>query len=260
MRASLSSLPAAVVMLTRVPAGSLRHFDAAAAAVWFPIVGAATGAAVAGVLLAAGSVLPAAGAALLAVAFELAVTGALHLDGLADTADGAGGRDPDERLRIMRDHAIGVYGVAALVLSLGLRSACLAALLVLPLEPVAVVALLACAWALSRTALLVPALALPYARHSGTGRTLVEGLTKPVAGLGILVVAVLCALPPLVDAGLWRAVLAGVLGIAASTAYLTWWAATRIGGVTGDVLGAVAEAGLVAALVAQTAALGGPST
>ena len=73
--------------------------------------------------------LPVGAAALLAVAAGIAATGALHEDGLADTADGfGGGRDRERKLAIMRDSAHGTYGIVALVLSIGLRATAIAAI------------------------------------------------------------------------------------------------------------------------------------
>src|SRR5918999_885579 len=101
----LDRLTAALAFLTRapVPAGDLVR-----AAPLFPVVGAALGALVG------------------ATAVGLAVTGALHVDGLADSADGLAGRDRDHALAIMRDHAVGTYGACALVLDLLAKTVALA--------------------------------------------------------------------------------------------------------------------------------------
>lgn len=256
MSSTLRGLAAATGLLTRVPVRAGSDPGPATLGLWFPVVGALTGALVAGVLLATGRVLPAAAAALLTVACEVVLTGALHLDGLADTADSAGGHDPAGRLAIMRDHSIGVYGSAALVLSLALRASCLAALLAAPLPWPSVVALLVAGWTISRTAMLVPAGALDYPRSHGTARSFVTTLTAPVAGVGTaLGVIVVLAAALLGSAAGWRPFVVGVCAASVTTALLTRWAATRIGGVTGDVLGAVAETALAAALVAEVAGL-----
>src|SRR5438445_13833690 len=119
----------ATAVLTRLPVGVVPPAEGEiAAAGWaFPLVGAGIGAIAALAFLAAeilgcGS----AAAALLAVAAGLAVTGAFHEDGLADTADGfGGGRSREEKLAIMRDSRHGTFGILALVLSIGLRAAAL---------------------------------------------------------------------------------------------------------------------------------------
>lgn len=219
--AALGSFLDATAFLTRVPLPARRDFDLARAAWAFPLVGAATG-----LLLGTVGVLTTGltgwlVAAVLVVLVEVLITGALHLDGLADCADGTGGRDRESRLRIMKDHAVGVYGVCAVVLDLLLKAALVGALLA-PLEAgagagvgpeagagagtgvgagvgaepearvgaeagVLVVAITTVAWTLSRTAMLPLAARLPYARDAGTGRALVEGLTprRVLAALGV---------------------------------------------------------------------------
>lgn len=254
----------AVAFLTRVPVGTdpRRAPDLARAAVWFPVVGALLGAA----LLLLGQVM--AGwtsplvAVVLLVSLEVVVTGALHLDGLADLADGLGGHDRESRLRIMRDHATGVYGTAAVVLALLLEVALLLELVpappttgtgwpgtswLLPSSPGWVTGALvgAAAWSLSRAAMLPVALTLPYARPEGTGRTVVEGLTTRHTLLAWVAPVLLC----LMLGGVGLAMLVGAL----LAAGLVAWAATRLlGGATGDVLGATAQVTLLAALLAAT--------
>src|SRR5690242_10316582 len=140
---------AAVAFLTRLPVGRLAAFDGrdvARAAAYFPLVGAAIGGAVGATAYGLAQVAPpfvAAGAALAAGAL---LTGGLHLDGLADTADALGGRSRDRALEIMRDHATGAYGATAIALDLLVKAAALAALA----PGRAVVAYAAAAGALSR--------------------------------------------------------------------------------------------------------------
>lgn len=235
----------AVVLLTRVPLRGDPGPPASACA-WFPVVGAVLGLTVAGVLLGTAQVLPVGIAALVAVAAEVLLTGALHLDGLADSADGSAGRDPEARLRIMRDHAVGVYGTTAVVVDLGLRTLALAALAALPAAEAA--ALVVVAWTLSRTALLAPALLLPYARREGTAGAVVRELgARHVAAAAGLAVALLAgAVLAGADAG---ATAAALLAAAVAAAGTTAWARRHLGGATGDVLGAAAElSGLFALL------------
>ncbi|GAA5160235.1 adenosylcobinamide-GDP ribazoletransferase [Ornithinimicrobium tianjinense] len=257
----------AVTFLTRVPlpVDHRRAPDLARAAVWFPTVGAVLGAG----LLLVGSLLaeltPTLVAVVLVVVLEVLLTGALHLDGLADLADGTGGHDRESRLRIMKDHAVGVYGTAAVVLALLLEVALLVGLVgpVLPGMPWAgptwllpsspgwlTVALTgAAAWSLSRAAMLPVALLLPYARTGGgTGRSVVEGLAARHTVLAWALPVLLCML--LGGVGL------GMLVGAALGALLVGGLAHRLlGGATGDVLGATAQVALLGALLGAAVAL-----
>lgn len=254
----------AVAFLTRIPVrtGRARTPDLVRAAVWFPVVGALLGAA----LLLLGAVLADRTSALVAVvlvvAVEVVVTGALHLDGLADVADGLGGSDRATRLRIMKDHATGVYGTAAVALALLLEVALLLAVVappapgvlrwsgatwLLPGSPGWVTAALlgAAAWSLSRAAMLPVALALPYARPDGTGRTVVQGLALRHTLAAWVVPALLCAL-------LGRPGLAMLVGALAGAGLVGVLARRCFGGATGDVLGATAQVSLLAVLLALT--------
>lgn len=254
---------AALGLLTRLPVRGASAVPVVRGGPWYPGVGALVGAVVALVLLGAGAVLPALVAGLLAVTAEVLLTGALHLDGLADCADGAAGGDPEHRLRIMSDHAVGVYGTAAVVLDLALRAACLGGVADLVndgrVSAVAATGLLVAAWAISRTAILVPARLLSYPRAEGTGRDLIEGLGTRAGVTGLAVGATLALMGgTLGGASGLLAVLAG-LGLAGfATALTTRWAARRLGGATGDVLGCVAEVALVCVLVGALAVLTAP--
>lgn len=266
----VASLLDALAFLTRVPVPARRDVDLARAAWAFPVVGALVGAVVGGVAVGAATVLPLLVAAVLAVLAEVLLTGALHLDGLADCADGCGGWDQESRLRIMKDSSVGVYGVAAVVLVLLLRVALVHGVLLalgvgLPGTRGAggwvVVVLTAAVWAISRAGMLPLAGWLPYARAEGTGRSFVAGLTGPrvVAGLGVAalalvgsVVAATLALPGLPGMALGAAVLLASL----LNPLVCWtWARRLLGGVTGDVLGATAELGTLVGLVAVLAVL-----
>jgi adenosylcobinamide-GDP ribazoletransferase len=171
------------------------------------------------------------------------LSGGLHEDGLADSADGLAGSDPPARLAIMRDPRIGAFGALALLFSVGLRWA---ALFVLAQGAAALPALIVAA-ALSRTVPVVLLFWLPPARPDGLGRT--AGRPSEATLLTTLAFAVLLTLPL---AGL----AAGVLALAAAgvAALLTGeLGKRRIGGQTGDVLGAgqqVAEALVLLALAA----------
>ncbi len=236
-------LAESVVLLTRIPV-PWRFVPAPGASAWaHPVVGALIGAAT-GATAAAGAALglPPALSAGWALAATLLLTGALHEDGLADTADGlGGGRTPERRLAIMRDSRIGSFGALALLLSLGLRWSALVALQGAGQGAWSLVAATAAAGALARCAMLLP-MRLPPARTDGLGASLghVPGASI-VAGwaCGAALAAVL--LPPT------RAVLS--LLLAAGAGLLLARAGRRaLGGRTGDLLGAAEQAAECAVL------------
>ena len=236
----------ALGFLTRLPvpaAAFVAPGGLAAAARWFPLAGAAVGLAAALVYAAAAAALPSAAAALLALAAGLALTGALHEDGLADTLDALGGHATRERaLEILRDSRIGTYGALGLVLSVALRAAGLAAL-----SPAEALAALPAAHAAGRAAMLLAPATTPYARPAGLGAPLqpLPRVTLPAA----LALAALLALP---------AGLPGLIALAAALAAATLVLArvrARLGGWTGDGLGAMQQAGEIAALLTLAALL-----
>lgn len=210
----------------------------------FPLAGAAVGAAGGLVFaVALGLGLPPVIAALLAVVGTVSLTGALHEDGLADFADGLGGRDREARLAIMADGRTGAFGVLALVLSLGLRVAALAAIG----SAGAAAAALIAAGAGSRAVLpVVMARVEPARVHGlavGAGRASRDRL---LAGSLLGAALVLLFLGPVGGA---IALLVGA-GAAAALAAL---ARRQIGGYTGDVLGAVQQVTEIAILLAAVA-------
>jgi adenosylcobinamide-GDP ribazoletransferase len=188
-------------------------------------------------------------AAVLALAVLAAVTGGLHLDGLADTVDGlaAARAGRDRALEVMRRGDAGPLGAAALVLVLLLQAAALAR----ALPGTGVVAVLVAA-AAGRTALpVLCARGVPAARPGGLGAA-VAGSVPRVAAVAVVVAVVgLAALAGAATEGAagaaqWAgAVAAGCAG----GVLLAGRAARRVGGVTGDLLGAAVEAGTAAALV-----------
>lgn len=262
------SLLVALAFLTRIPVGPRGRGELGAAAWAFPLVGALVGLVVGLVGVGGSLVLPVLVAAVLAVLAEVLLTGALHLDGLADCADGCGGRDRQSRLRIMKDSTVGVYGVSAVVLDLLLKVALLHGLL-LALPGWGMLLLLPLAYAVSRAAVLPVALALPSARPAGTGAHLLHGLTRggvvgalavTLALLAVVLVVVLVMTGLLaggVPAGstLVTAALLAVVGGGVGALLVARWARRTLGGATGDVLGAVVEASLAVALVAVSLTL-----
>ena len=238
----------ATAVLTRLPVGAAAPVDGTIApAGWaFPLVGAGIGALAAlAFLLAELLGLGPAPAALLALTASLAVTGAFHEDGLADTADGlAGGRDREQKLAIMRDSRHGTYGVLAIVLSIGLRAAALGSIG----GPIYAGLALLAAHAFSRSALPAAMHLLEPARADGLGAM----AGRPSQGVAIvaLAVGVLIALATLGPAtGIAALILAG--GAVALAALL---ARRQIGGYTGDVLGAFQQTGEIVMLLVAAAA------
>jgi adenosylcobinamide-GDP ribazoletransferase len=236
LKARADDLAASLLFLTRLrlrgamPAGGVAITRAAWA---FPIVGVLVGLIGALVYVVADRIgLPAWPAAALAVAATMAVTGCLHEDGLADTIDGfGGGGTRDRKLEIMRDSRIGVYGVAALTLSILLRVSALASLG----APSRVALALIAAHGAARAVVPVFMFLLAPARSDGLSASIGQPPWESVAvaaGLGVLIL-VLC--------------LGGALGLAAlislgiAAALLAWLTLVQIGGQTGDVLGAVEQ-------------------
>ena len=234
-------LMASLVFLTRLPFGRLAFAraepiaagDLARAAWAFPIAGVLVGliaAAVYALLHKAG--LPAWPAAALAVAASLAVTGALHEDGLADTVDGfGGGATREQKLDIMRDSRIGTYGVCALVLSLLLRVSALASLA----DTALVVPALIAAHAAARATMPALMFLMPPARRDGlafdAGRPPVESVA--VAGVLSILVLVICL-------GVGLGLVALILVLIA-VVLMAWLSIAQIDGQTGDVLGALEQ-------------------
>ena len=234
----LGDLRAAVSFLT--PLGGATA-PTAGALVWFPLVGAVLGTVLGGWWHLADRLWPPLVAAVLVVTADAALTGLLHLDGLADTADGVLPHlSRERRLAVMAAPDVGAFGVAVVVLALVLRVAAVAAL-----APSAW--LLASLWCASRSVMAVAARALPYARGGGGLATaFLGGSAVPVAVLGG-VVAVALGMP----AG-WHALAALAAAVVAAGAVL-WLGVRRLGGFTGDVLGAAGVVGETAGLVVAAA-------
>jgi cobalamin 5'-phosphate synthase/cobalamin synthase len=241
-------LAVAVAFLTRLPVPGVATMDAVAvgrAAALFPVAGMLLG----GLLVAARHALPDRLPAMVQASLLLALlallTGALHLDGLADTVDGlGGGRTREAALRIMRDHAVGAYGASSLILLLLVEAAALAALLPRPdCDRWLVLAMTVSRWA------PVPlARALPYARPGGG----LGAATTEHAGWMELGVASVITLG--VAGWLGWAGLAALGGVALLLVAMGWQFRRRLGGVTGDTLGAAIVLSEVLGLLAGVTA------
>ena len=243
----MSGLVAALTFLTRVPVPGptvLAPGALAAAVVWFPLVGALVGLVLGATRLLAELALPAGPATVLALAAAVLVTGGLHEDGLADTADGFGAHVARERrLEIMRDPRVGTYGALALGLVMLLAWSLLAGLDGLECLRAAVTG-----HVLARWSMLVHAATMPTARRDGAGalltvrRTSLATATALAAGLAVLSVG---------------PVPAAVAGVTALVLVIAMSALTRraIGGSTGDTCGAVGKLAEVASYAAVAGVL-----
>lgn len=186
--------------------------------------------------------------ALLAILLLILITGALHEDGLCDTADGlGGGRDKERALEIMKDSRIGTYGAVALVLSVALRATALATIIDSATPFVAACVLIASA-ASSRAALVWHWATLPSAR--ATGVAVAMGSPSPEAacwcyGVGTAVVALLIFLIP------WTSLAAAIVATGLIVLGFTRFVRHKLEGHTGDTLGGaqqLAEAGFLVSL------------
>jgi adenosylcobinamide-GDP ribazoletransferase len=250
----LSSLRVAVSLFTTIPAGVSEMLDddvAARAILWLPAIGLLLGGAGAGVMLAVCTLNPTGPGRLLGAALGVAViavlTGGLHLDGLADTADGLGSRRPAaDALEIMRRSDIGPMGVGALVLVLLIQVTAVAAI---PRLPLAVAALIL-AEVTGRVSVVV-ATSSPAARPGGFGALVADRTTATERALTVGALACAVAAAGLTVYGPALA----VRGLAAVSAGLfAGWllqrtARRRLGGMTGDVFGAILQISATAALL-----------
>ena len=245
----------ALQFLTRVPVPAWVGFEPDwlnQSARHFPAVGLFVGTVAAAVLGAGYALLTPAVAVGLSMAATLMLTGGFHEDGFADTCDGLGGAVSRERaLAIMKDSRIGAYGAMGLVMMLGLKAATLAAL---PLA-CAVPALLL-AHTASRGAAVVLIRVLPYAGDAEHAKA--KPLARTIAPAGVAtalawVAAVAVAL--CVWQAAWApAVVGSLLLAAAGTACCARWLHRRLGGTTGDTLGAAQQITELLALLAWLAA------
>lgn len=239
---------AAVSFLTRLPVGrwiAVSTQEVGKSSRWFPLVGALLGVVYVLTWRLLSVIFPPAVVALLIVVIEALLTGALHLDGLADMADGfGGGRTREDVLRIMRDHAIGAYGAISLILVVGLKVASLVALE----EKQRVAMYLLIAPVLSRWSTVILNNALPYARRSESEGVPASDSVNDFVGRTELAVATSTAL--LISSAVvqWFVIPCSVvvLGVSAVIGFISW---RRIDGVTGDTLGANTQCCEVAVLL-----------
>jgi adenosylcobinamide-GDP ribazoletransferase len=230
----MRSLIAAFRFLTRlpIPGPETRASDVAQAVPWFPLVGAVVGLITAGVFVAALRWWTAPVAATVAVASGLLLTGGFHEDGLTDAADGLGGGWTRERvIEIMKDSRIGAYGSMALWAALTLRWACLTALgnkalIVLPF------AMLWGRWSIACALRLLPPIAAGLAKevHDRSGNGV-------LVGASIVLAAGLAVSFKLGVPRFWEAT---VVAICVALVW-SWYLFKRMGGHSGDLLGATSQ-------------------
>ena len=245
----------ALQFLTRLPVSVPPYSEAAMkrSPGWYPAVGLLVGLGVALAYTLAIWLWPQAPAlaVLVAVAAGTLATGALHEDGFADLCDGLGGARGDRAraLEIMRDSRIGAYGALGLGMAVALKVAALAAM---PFG-VALVSLMAGA-SLSRASMVQAMAAADYARPSGAGSALAGAMAEAVLQRALLSAAVvaMAAWPFL---GFWAGI-GGAFGLAAAHLGLRALYEPRLGGWTGDCLGAVQVTSEIGFLLGVLAGMG----
>lgn len=218
---------------------ALHGRDLAEAAAYFPLVGLTLGFFMAGAAWAALPLFPLPVVAVLALVLNFFLTRGLHLDGLADTADGLMGPvGRDKALWAMADSAVGAMGAVALILVLALKIALLASFSPLQLLPALFFMPLAGRWAM----VYAGSLHQP-ARDEGLGSLFLRELGYRQLLRASLGAVIFLGAVALIDPALAPALLLGCLGALAGAHILAALAARRLGGLTGDILGAVGELG-----------------
>lgn len=251
----MKGLHLALAFLTRLPVPAPPAHDPATighSLAWYPAVGVLIGLLLWGASALLASVLPAAPvvSAVLLVMLWVWLTGGLHLDGLADTADAAAaGGDAARRLAVLKDPNAGPAGVTAVVMVLLLKTAALASLLETGtgLFPALLVAPLA-----GRALIVAAFLTTPYIRAGGLGEALAQHHDRraSLAGLGVTMLAIPILCDPAVS---------GTILLLAGGLLLYWrhGALRHLGGFTGDLAGALVECGEALTLLACVAAFAG---
>ncbi len=230
----------AVAFLTVIPVAAGEGKPAARLGrAYFPAVGAVLGLLAGAVFAFVAAIATPMVGAVAAVAVLAALTGGLHLDGVADAADGLFGRgNRAQKLEVMRDPRVGSFGAIALIVVLVGDVAALSAL-----TPAGAIVALVVAGALSRWAMLWVIAFLPYVRESGLGVAAGGASRAFDLILGSALAALVCVLD-------WRHALFAVVLVGVSALVVGAVARRRIGGATGDIYGATCEVCQLAALIA----------
>jgi len=245
----------AVQFFTRLPIPRWVGFEPAwlnHASRYFALVGVVVGAIGAAVYAIAAWWLPAPVAALLSTSATIYLTGAFHEDGFADACDGLGGGMTRERaLEIMKDSRVGAYGAIGIVSMLGAKLTALASM-----PPSIAIGALLLAHPLSRLAATALIWQMAYARAEGKAKPLAVRMTNAEFGIAALTVLLPAAVLLLYGALSLAAVAAAVLAAVVAACWLARKFARRLGGYTGDCLGAVQQLAEVAVYIAILATLG----
>ena len=227
------------------PLGGARSPDRSTL-LWFPVVGALVGLAVGSVWEGGQHLWPALAAAAVVLAVDALLTGGLHLDGLADTGDGLLPPLPRaRRFEVMADPRIGAFGVVTVVVVLIVRFAGLA-------SATAAATAVAGLWCASRSAVAVVALTVPYARTGGLATAFAPAGRDVRRAAGVAVTGLLLAVPLLLVGRPAAGVTALLVELVVMGVVIAC-AAGRLGGYTGDVLGASIVVGETAGLLALAA-------
>lgn len=244
----------AVQFLTAVPVPRQTQLDddwLPRSAKYFPLIGAMIGVVAGVVALVTSAFVPEPVPMVLGLAIVTVLTGALHEDGLADSADGLfGGRDRARRLEIMKDSRVGNYGVLALLICFALKGAAL-----LSLDQMSIARLLIASLAASRLAVVLTMASLAYAGDPQDSK--IKLSPQNISGNELLIAIVLGLLPGLlvlrVPTFAWASLIAAAVALCVALL-----ARRRIGGYTGDVLGAVEQIYQATFLVVAAAVINGP--
>lgn len=228
----MTGLVGALQFLTRIPLRTNEAVDHHRAVPWFPVVGALIGVVTGGIAALLVEVVPVPVAAVCAVVVGLLITGAFHEDGLADIADAfGGGWSVERRLEILKDSRHGTYGVAALTSSIVVRVVAAASIA----SSAALFVTFVAAHTLARAAAIAALKTAPPATSSGLGVTAANALrTGPTVG-GVAVGLAISGLAT----GWWIGPLTVATVVGAGTVIAL--AVRKIGGLVGDVLGAVEQ-------------------
>ena len=228
----------AVQFLTRIPVATDQQYTPdrlEAATRYYPLVGLLVGAVCAIIFWTCHLVFPTSIAVMLAMAIGLLLTGGFHEDGLADTFDGiGGGLNRTTALEIMKDSRLGTYGTLALITALALRFTALHAL-----PALWVIVGLIVAHSVSRLSSIVVIATSTYAREDGKAKPVASGISR--TGLAVATMTSLLVL----FAAIWvlpmLAILAGLAGLTAGHIGMRLFFERKLGGYTGDTLGAVQQ-------------------
>lgn len=238
----MTGLIGSIIFLTRIPIKTRRELSTAKSAPWFPIAGLLIGSCVAIVIVAIGRFLSGDVTAALAVTIGILMTGAFHEDGLADTVDAlVGGWTVEDRLRILKDSRHGTYGVTALVTSIAIRILSLGAICDISLKTGAVATI--CAHLIARALAVFSMLIAPRSPHPGLGSDYLSQLNRFACWRGLTIGSIVA-----VALAGWSSLTALVIGVVCSL-LIVIWATKKIGGISGDILGAIEQVGEIVVFV-----------